>query len=177
MVNGECMKWNSLAGRPFLEGCGDYNVWIDTGSLTRQDKKPVYYYRRLKVWISGTSLTRILQLYLPQEVSNHGVHSASTWDRGSLVRRWDRCNLTGFVGQKSTELLQFYKWHLNLVLDFARKHPSITYEYIEASLEEPNIVSILHAKKGIPSSCWGDCKPIARHRSRVEVPNETSVTR
>jgi hypothetical protein len=172
MVSGECMKWNALAGRPFLEGCGDYNVWTDTGSLTtRQDQTTVCYYpgiEGLDEWYKSYPNSTII---LTTRSVKSWVHSASTWGGGGMVMRWDSCNLTGFVGQKSTELAQFYNWHLDLVRDFARRHPSITY--IEALLEDPDIASILHAKTGIPSSCWGDSKPKAHRRSsRVKVPNE-----
>jgi hypothetical protein len=172
MVSGQCMKWNAKAGRPFLDGCGDYNVWTDTGFISIPKPRPVCYYpaiEGLEEWIKSYPNSTII---LITRNIDSWVRSISRWSGGSLVKRWDRCNLTGFVGRESTELAQFYKWHLELIRDFARNHPSITY--IEAQIENPNIASILHAKTGIPSSCWGDCKPT--EHTCTEVPSETSAS-
>jgi hypothetical protein len=173
MVSGLCMKWNVLAGRPLLEGCGDYDVWTDTGAVAHQHKHPSCYYpgiQGLEEWFKSYPNSTIM---LTTRSVDSWVDSASRWGEGSLVWRWDQCNLTGYLGKKAPQMTEFYNWHVELVRDFARKHPSITY--IEVSLDDPNIGSILHAKTGIPSSCWGDCKPGVHTKCAVvAAPNATS---
>jgi hypothetical protein len=169
MVSGECMKWNALAGRPFLAGCGNYNVWTDTGFVP--NKKPICYYpgiEGLEEWFKYYPNSTII---LTTRSVDSWVDSVARWEGGVMLNKWERCNLTGFVGREPKELAQFYEWHVELVRDFARKHPSITY--IEVSLEDPNMASILHAKTRISLSCWGDCKP---RRNKCTVPNATSAS-
>jgi hypothetical protein len=178
MVSGKCMDWNVKAGKKYLEGCGNYTVWTDTGMIPggKEERKDCYYpaIDGLDEWFKSYPNSTII---LATRNTDSWVHSATSWGKGSLLERWDRCKLTGFVGKRAKKVAQFYKWHMELVRDFARKHPSITY--IEVQLEDPNIASILHAKTGIPSSCWGHCKPDPGGRRQctvVEVPNETTVS-
>jgi hypothetical protein len=173
--SGLCMQWNSLAGRPLLKGCGDYDVWTDTGYLAYLKQAPACYYpaiEGLEDWYKSYPNSTIM---LTTRSVDSWVHSASRWKGGSLVRKWHRCHLTNVDPdnpKRRKPMAQFYEWHVELIREFARKHPSITY--IEVALEDPNIASILHAKTGIPSSCWGDCKP---ETGRCKAQNETSVTK
>jgi hypothetical protein len=172
--SGLCMKWNSLAGRPLLKGCGDYDVWTDTGYVAPLKEEPACYYpaiEGLDDWFKSYPNSTIM---LITRSVDSWVSSVSKWKGGSLVRKWHLCHLSDIIesSNRTKSLTHFYEWQLEHIRDFARTHPSITY--IEAALEDPNIASILHAKTGIPSSCWGDCKPENRH---CKAKNETSVTR
>ena len=154
---GQCMKQNSMVkNHSIFEGCGSYSVWTDTG-LVEGPPANTCYYPAIEglddIYQSHPNATILL---LVRDKTSWG-RSVKRWKRGSLVARWRRCNLTGFQGDSLQQLMSFYEWHKDLVRQFAKEHPSITF--LEFSLEDSNLSSLLEESTGISSKCWAKCDP------------------
>lgn len=69
------------------------------------------------------------------------------------------CNGTHFPNGQTDKQgwYGFYDWHNEMVRQFVRDHPSITY--IEGQLEDENLGSVLAEKLGIEADCWKRCRP------------------
>lgn len=68
---------------------------------------------------------------------------------------WKGCKIDGFPGLDATleGFQSFYRWHKQLIQNFARDHPSITY--IEVPLEADDTAQVLADTTGVPKTCWG----------------------
>ena len=53
--------------------------------------------------------------------------------------------------------LDFYDWHNDMVRQFAKDHPSLTY--IEVKLEDDNLGKVMEEKLGVTAECWKNCRP------------------
>jgi hypothetical protein len=152
--NGRCMEQNIMDGRPTFEGCGDFNVWTDTGYVSRRLPAQCYYPA-----IEG--LEEIYQWY-PNSTLMLATRDTKTWQKSaskwsSITTRWESCELPGFTGTSPEAVQDFYEWHKELVRNFARNHPSMTF--IEVALEDPTTPFILEKRTGVPASCFAKCKP------------------
>jgi hypothetical protein len=85
--------------------------------------------------------------------------SLKNWSSSSLFVRFRLCNATNFPnGQSVVEnWLALYEWQNEMVRQFARDHPSLTY--VELQLESSETGRILEETVGIESSCWKQCLP------------------
>ena len=180
MISGQCMRRNYVSKRPLLHGCGDYDIWSDTGFIKIPPTPNHCYYpsiHGLDAWYESYPYSTIL---LVKRDALTWSKSIQKWGGGSLLKRWKVCNIPGFLPSSndgdenarrvaeynSIENLQrFYNWHVNLVRNFTKFHPTITY--IEASLEDPQIGNILSQVTGIPSICWAKCNPTTDTQSCV----------
>lgn len=169
VISGRCMKRNVMENRTFLEGCGDYQVFTDTGFIKGRPALSCYYpgieglHDYYKSYPNGTLM------YIVRNTTAWRK-SVTKWTHGLLLKRWERCKLRGFRNRTAEGIEGFYEWHKQLVRDFARSHPSMTY--IEAELESQEIASLLESRIGISASCWKDCDPKERicHDNTVSQP-------
>lgn len=159
---GMRMQRNVQEGRPLFENCGDYDVYSDTGYslFVRKGVSECYY-------PSITALPNFYESYpngtliLITRNSTSWHDSMQAWGGGSLLLRWQNCNIT------TTETAaDFYDWHTRHIRDFSRRHPSLTY--LEFALETPHLGRALEQAIGIPASCWGKCRPESKYCQRVE---------
>jgi hypothetical protein len=165
---GQCMYENVQNNRNIVEGCGDYKVFTDIGT----------------VWTRGSNISRMdSKCYYPsihglEAIYNHYpnstimlVHRNSTaWAKS--VFTWN--NLAGRLGdcpgfpvtpyrqRRQTydhlqEWIDFYDQHTESIRQFAKTHPSLTY--VEAALEQDETASYLQSQTGIDADCWRKCKP------------------
>ena len=136
-------------------------MYSDTGFVTidKQTLEPQCYYP------SVDALDALFENY-PTLTIVHVVReteswyaSMAKWGDGSLLKRWRRCNATGFPGWtlKPQKIKKFYDWHTDNIRQFATKHPSLNY--IEVSLESSETGRIHEDRIGIPAKCWGKCSP------------------
>ena len=154
--SGRCMYRNWKENRPYLDGCGDYQVWTDTGFIKGKPAFLCYYpaidgLEEFYKWYPNATLMLITRN------TPSWQNSVSMWSMGTLVTRWNRCNVTGWRNRTASGIQEFYEWHKRRVRSFAKNHPSLTY--IEAELESPETASLLESATGIPSMCWADCDP------------------
>lgn len=162
---GVCIRDNVAMKRPPFEGCGNYDVYSDTGFsfFVAQDVSDCYY-------PSISALSDIHQHYPNATIimitrnSASWLRSMQAWGDGSLLKRWKNCNMTSFLPSGSQDdpdaFAAFYDWHTAHVRSFAKRHPSLTY--VEVSLESPGVGHILEEQIGIPASCWGICTPYSK---------------
>jgi hypothetical protein len=150
--NGPCMEQNIKDGRPPFEGCGDFDVWTDTGYV---DINPAHcYYPAIE------GLEEIHRWY-PNSTLMLAIRDTKTWQKTAsewygLTERWKDCGLLGFTNTSAKAVQDFYEWHTEQVREFARNHPSMTF--IEVALEDPNTPLILEKWTGVPASCFAKCK-------------------
>lgn len=145
---GKCFKRNMQANRPLLEGCGDYQVWTDVGVLA----PGVCYYPSihggLQALYEGYPHATILQVVRETESWVN-----STMEFNDLWTRWStKCDQFPPMGSQRSDYAKFYDWHTDMVRQFAKDHPSMTY--IEVTLEGTETGRILEEQTGINASCW-----------------------
>ena len=153
-ISGQCVEQNIARKRKPFEGCGEYDVWADTGYA---EAKSCFY-------PSIDGLDSIYEAYpkftllLVVRNTSSWYNSFHNWYDRRLFRQWTRCNATGMPNKNSTWRVHFhnyYEWHKQMVRDFAQSHPSITY--VEVPLESSETPHILAESFGISSDCWGKC--------------------
>ena len=163
--SGRCIRRNVEKGRPPFESCGTYDVYVDAGFAVFLQggvlpKVPTDCY-----YPSMQALDAIYKHYPNSTIVNilrdttSWYESMVSWGNGSLLDRWKLCNITGLPvwGAKAKGFLAFYEWHTENLRNFAKSHPGLTY--IEIPLESPDAGKMLEDAIGIPSNCWGVCKP------------------
>jgi hypothetical protein len=159
--SGLCIKRNVAANRAPFEGCGDYDVYTDTGyvDIDKKTLQPHCFYP------SVDALEAIAEHYpnatfvMAVRQTESWYKSIANWAGGSLLKRWRRCNATGFPGWtlKPRRIKRFYDRHNANIRRFLNEHPSINY--IEVSLESEETGKILEREIGIPAECWDKCAP------------------
>jgi hypothetical protein len=154
MLAGDCIHSNVVSGRPPFAQCGGYDVWSDLG-VARDDD---CFYPSLH------AMNEIYQAYPNATIlmvvreTDPWVKSISKWRDGKLKRRMiANCNPTTDFSLNATNFHEFYDWHTEMIREFARKHPSLTY--IEVKLESDQTTEILEERIGIPGFCWRHCLP------------------
>ena len=165
---GRCVERNIGNGIKPFEGCGDYDIWSDTGyvgvyhqnnngndTMTQTAVDVPCYYPFVE------ALEQIYEAY-PQATllfitrkKEDWLKSIQTYHDGFIFDVWKRCSTTGFPGMKAIpqDFQNFYEWHQQLIRDFAKDHPSLTY--IEVPLEASNAGELLEEQIGVPQTCWG----------------------
>ena len=163
---GMCAHKNIEAGRPPLEGCGNYDVfaqldWAPIGLPIPKDA-PCFF----------PQLSALKELHkqhpkatfvLPTRPPMHWIASVDGWKHGSYRMRQvlAKCRLPGMPagrGPDDAELAAFYVRHSREVRKFVEDHPS--HKLIEFDLESPHVAKHLAAETGVPPRCWGmsNCK-------------------
>jgi hypothetical protein len=173
---GQCIQRNMDNGRPPFQGCGSYEVFTDTGyALADPERKHPTYPLKPAVdcyYPSIDSLDAFAEYYpsgtllLVVRDTDSWYKSMAEWGEGSLLKRWELCEQTGFpdVNSDPDDFHSFYDWHTEHVRKFARQHPSL--RYIEVSLESEETGRILEREIGIPATCWGKCTPYSKFCER-----------
>jgi hypothetical protein len=162
---GSCIGRNVQFQKPPLQGCGDFDVWIDFGNVNQATDT---------CFFPGVHALEALYYAYPnatflliQRDLEEWYQSAKSW--GKMFYKWKKhCRDSFFpnktaVGQtiRNQDFKQFYQWHTEHIRQFAREHPDMTY------LEPPNnlklssqkISSWLEEHIGISAQCWGKCQP------------------
>jgi hypothetical protein len=160
---GECVQKNIAVDRPPFEGCGDYDVYTDTGYATARIPPSVTCF-----YPSVDALDQIYRHYpnitfiMVVRNTAQWYKSLESWGEGSLLNRWKLCNTTNLPGVDATEqdFMQFYDWHTDRIRKFVSDKPSI--RYIEVQLESKDTGAILEREVGIPSRCWAKCTPYSK---------------
>jgi hypothetical protein len=154
-IAGQCIEQNIVHNQPPFAGCGDYDVWTDTG----------YAEYNSCFYPSIDGLDAIYDAY-PNATFLMVIRNTSSWYTSfhswydaRLFRRWKRCNTTGMPSKGGTwkDFQTYYDWHYTMVRDFAQNRPSLTY--VEVQLDSPDTPHILEEAFGISSACWGKCDP------------------
>lgn len=85
--------------------------------------------------------------------------SLKRWADGSVFVRMRLCNATNFPNGQSTkkDWIRFYTGHTNMIREFVKDHPSLTY--IEIDIESNYTAKVLFNRIGIRSTCWKRCRP------------------
>jgi hypothetical protein len=166
VLAGRCMKRNVVEQKPLLQRCGNYQVWTDHGFIKGKPATSCFYPAIHGLEALYQDYPKATLLLLTRNTTEWR-QSVSQWAMGTLLKRWQRCQLTGFTTKNPTtssspssvvaDVEAFYEWHTHRVRNFAQTHPSLTY--IEAQLESPDTGRLLEDATGISSSCWADCDP------------------
>ena len=160
---GKCLKDNISNKRDFLEGCGDYKVWTDAGVLAPGTCFYPSIHGGLRALYDSYPTATILQVNRETESWVN-----STTEFNDLWTRWsEKCDK--FPGVESTreDYAKFYESHTEMVRQFAKDHPSMTY--IEVSLEGADTGTVLEEKTGINASCWVHSRTKKGRRARPHV--------
>lgn len=128
---GKCVKENIDAGQPPFAGCGDYNVYTDTGfALHVSTGVADCYYPSISALDSIYEHYPNATIVLMVRNTMSWFNSMETWGNGTLLKRWRFCNMTEFVQSNKVDDLRafqtFYEWHTSYVRNFAISHPSLT---------------------------------------------------
>lgn len=162
---GRCWQRNIRHGRPALEGCGDHDIWSDTGFVGMNYRKgkdsgksssniPCYYPLIESLDQIYESYPNATFLFLTRNETSW-LNSIQTYHDGFIMDVWRRCRIRGFPGPdaEADDFRRFYTWHKKLIRNFAEDHPSITY--LEIPLEGAETAQVLEDKIGAPRKCWG----------------------
>ena len=159
---GKCIRDNVRAHRPPFDGCGDFDIYTDTGFANYEHQTSECYYP------SVDALEAIYEHY-PQATimfvvrnTTQWYKSMKSWGKGSLLDRWRPCNATHFPSftARKEDFLKFYEWHSDSLRIFCQRHTSLNC--IEVPLESHETGRILEERVGIPSTCWAKCTPTSR---------------
>jgi len=186
MVSG-CMLTNILDGNPPFEGCGDFDVWSDTGMENfERCYHPIF-----------SALPDIYDAH-PDVTLLHVVRNTTSWwksmktyRKANIIRHWKNCKSPDGIfpirHNKDNSDLEFifkelYTNHTAYVREFAANHPSVTY--LEFTLEDPNISTLLEKATGISSTCWGKSnnqeeikrRQILKYEEKLRLSNATLAT-
>ena len=160
---GKCLKQNVKHDKPLLEGCGDYLVWTDMGIIA----PGTCFYPSVHGGLEA------LYKDYPQATLLSVVRDIESWvnsttEFNNLWDRWIDNKCDKFPGKGSTheDFAKFYDWHTEMVRQFAKDHPSMTY--IEVTLEGNDTGQILEEKTGINASCWVHSKTKKGRRAKPQ---------
>ena len=145
---GKCFRANVKKKRPFLEGCGDYQVWTDAGFIA----PGACYYPSVHGGLQALYESH------PRATILHIVRDTQAWVNSTskfndLQTRWsERCTSFPPKGSQREDYVAFYTWHTEMVRQFANLHPTMTF--IELPLEGDDTGVLLEKATGINASCW-----------------------
>jgi len=111
---GECMGRNVEAGRPLVQGCGDYLVWTDLGYISSWQ---CFYPSVHGLNNIATHYPKATIMLVVRNAASW-YKSASSWHNGTLLRRWKR-NCKGFPKRRASEKdwMNFYEVHTKWIKD------------------------------------------------------------
>jgi Sulfotransferase domain len=174
---GRCVKSNINQSMPPFDECGDYDIWTDTGfvapfyhkgaSKTNTAVKVPCFYPLIE------ALDEVYEAY-PNATMLFVVRDEKDWlnsiqeyHEGFIMNVWKQCKTKGFPNENATpdDFGKFYQWHQQLIRDFARSHPTMTY--LEVPLEAENTGSVLEDHIGISKQCWGHHNRFRRKRRKT----------
>ena len=83
------------------------------------------------------------------------LNSIEKYHEGFIMDVWRKCPSPYFPAANATreDFESFYLWHRDLIREFVKQHPSLTY--IEVPLEAEGAGALLEEQIGIPQICWG----------------------
>jgi hypothetical protein len=95
----------------------------------------------------------------PVRKASDWYQSLKAWSDGSLFIRFRLCNGTNFPNGQSTkeDIHRFYDWHNEMVRNFVKERPSLTYLELDLAAKETG--GRLEERTGISSECWRKCLP------------------
>ncbi|CAB9496341.1 expressed unknown protein [Seminavis robusta] len=158
---GKCFQANIKKHRPLLQGCGDsYKVWTDAGFLSPGSCFYPSIHGGLEALYESYPQATILNI-----VRNTDAWVNSTSEFNNLWTRWgEKCDK--FPGPKATreDYTKFYDGHTEMIRQFAKEHPSMTY--LEIPLESPDTGKMLEEATGVNQSCWLNSRTMKGRRAR-----------
>lgn len=186
---GECIQANILKGNPPFEGCGTYDLFSDTGVSYQSCSsywrlfvtalnlvflsifQYIHYDHDVGLncfYPSVDGLDAIYNAYPnatfvnPVRKTSDWYESFKAWAEGSLFVRFRMCNGTNFPnGQsKREDIYRFYDWHNEMIRNFCKERPSLTYLELELAAEDTG--EMLEERTGINATCWKKCLPNKR---------------
>jgi len=154
------MARNNDAGRPLVQGCGDYIGYTDAGVIWYDEAN--FQWRCFYPGVHG--LQNIAEFY-PNAAIVHIKRNTTTWVRSA--RKWGNilgrmaAHCDGFPRQATerdntvTDDVwgSWYDNYTATIRNFAHQNPSMTY--IESTLESPDAPAILENGTGISRNCFG----------------------
>eukprot|EP00908_Phaeocystis_cordata_P016108 Transcript_27351.p1 GENE.Transcript_27351~~Transcript_27351.p1 ORF type:complete len:327 (+),score=58.43 Transcript_27351:62-1042(+) len=165
---GICVRHNVEAGRPPLNGCGEYDVWaqldVDGGTKHRPWLDHQCFLPQV------THLSELHEQYpdalfvLPTRPAEHWVASVNGWGAagsyGAMHQRFfEDCHLPGLdsalpIDAQDQRLAQFYYNHTLSVRKFMAAQSAAFLEF-DIEEKEELVAAQLEDATGIPASCWG----------------------
>lgn len=190
---GQCFAENVAMNRPMLQGCGDYQVWTDTGAVyagartntnrtnnNNSNDSETNHWRKENCFFPSIhgGLPNIARYY-PQATiimvirnPSHWFHSVLKWGKGALAREWQvLCRDFPTTHSAYGEWIDFYNNHTRYVRNFAQQHH---LKYLEVHLDDPQTIWELHRQTGIPLTCWQNCRPDGGCRN-ITIPSEKGL--
>jgi hypothetical protein len=152
MLAGDCISQNLASGRPAFDRCGGYDIWSDLG-VAKDDR---CFYPSLHAMDAIYQNYPNATILMVVRDTDSWVNSMTNWREGKLKKRLSTCPSVGFPLEEDN-FAEFYDWHTEMIRNFTREHPSLTY--IEVKLESNETADILEERIGIPAFCWRHCLP------------------
>jgi hypothetical protein len=150
---GVCIEQNIRQNKPPFEGCGNYDVWTDTGYV---EQDPICYQPAIQ------GLDAIYQSY-PNSTILLVTRNVEDWYQSISRLQWRQTfnklhHCPGMPSKKGgggtkDDWIQFYINHTQMVRHFAKTHPTMTY--LEFAVEDPNVAQQMEEQIGVNATCWG----------------------
>jgi Sulfotransferase domain len=150
---GGCIEQNIRNQKPPFDGCGNYDVWTDTGHV---EQDPICYQPAIQ------GLDAIYQSY-PNSTIVLVTRDVEDWYQSISRLQWRQTfnklhHCPGMPSNKGSatqkdDWIQFYVNHTQMVRHFAKTHPTMTY--LEFAVEDPNVAQQMEQQIGINATCWG----------------------
>lgn len=166
---GVCFKNALKSDLPMLETCGNYDAWmqIDADGLFYpqieyleeiHNESPnatfVLPFRDVSTW--HKSLQNWKMIDWPK-------HDHTTLEQ--LIVKADLPGLPPGVGHIEEELVEWWCWHVKIVREFVKIHPS--HALVEVDIEDPLAGSMMGTLFGASQSCWGHANSIVEEKERL----------
>jgi len=143
----ECMRANKKAGRPILEGCGDYEVYAQ---MDAELGSSIYLPQHFDL--------DLLHAYSANATFLLNLRPANAWTKS--VTRWyglggrflTRFKVDIHKVNRNKALEEIFDNHTALIRDFVRKNPS--HSLVEVDISNPSAGDTLSRAFGVPSFCW-----------------------
>jgi Sulfotransferase domain len=179
---GECIQRNVQQGNPPFHKCGIYDVYSDTGIVSKVLGGPRgasnCFYPSLSALRSMIDAYPNLTVVLVVRNATSWYNSLKTWgvkQNNPLLKRFTRCNSTDWPlynphdNTTQQQMQDFYEWHNEQVRKTVRSYTanSTFPRLVEVQLESTDTGRILEHQIGIPSACWGDCSPSEKHCTKA----------
>ena len=152
---GRCALLNHQAGRPILEGCGEYQVWAQ---LDSEDAETCFL---PQVEALGELHDQFpdAMFILPLRPVEHWLASVNEWH--GMRQRLQKCRSMQQV-VTDDDYKQYYYNHTQTIREFVAAHPS--HKLVEFDVEAVAAGTALEDATGVPSTCWGQRNCLASCR-------------
>eukprot|EP00934_Nitzschia_sp_Nitz4_P006013 Nitzschia sp. Nitz4//scaffold11_size288233//112067//112993//NITZ4_000765-RA/size288233-processed-gene-0.173-mRNA-1//1//CDS//3329534047//6003//frame0 len=157
----DCMRANAKAGKPILEGCGDYDVYAQLDAELGRGIYLPQHFQLDALHSFAPNATFVLNL----RPSEDWVHSVTNWF-GLGGRFLSQFKVDIKKVDRTLALHQIFQNHSDRIREFVRSHPS--HALVEVDIRSPDAGEILANAFGTDVNCWG------RHNQNKKAKTEDS---